>query len=176
MYIDHKTRFIDFTFVFYCVFLWFIHWIFFVISRSLVQVRQRLPVLKRTIWGVFSLVFFALLSFVLSVPPVRDGRFLFYSGRAIPTHFHPISPTHKKLWCKLRCANKKTPPEWAVNFILSVFLYSLLCRRRICRKIFCKVIKTSAGTFQYLCNTVGRWPARLPVFGPTFTLVKRCCV
>ncbi len=42
--------------------------------------RQRLPVLKRTIWCVFLLDFFALLGFVLGGEPARGGCFFILFG------------------------------------------------------------------------------------------------
>ena len=59
----------------------------FVISRSLVQVRQPAPVLKRTIWCVFYLDVPAFLIFMFGVPPVRGGQFYFIRG----AQFQPIS-------------------------------------------------------------------------------------
>lgn len=43
------------------------------------------------------LFFFALLIFVFSGEVARGGQFLFYSGHAIPTHFHPTPKKHQKL-------------------------------------------------------------------------------
>ena len=69
----------------------------FVISRSLVQVRQPAPVLKRTKRCVFLLDFFAFLIFVSGGEVMCGGLFLFYSGRAIPTQPNPTPSRQREL-------------------------------------------------------------------------------